>query len=249
MTQSVERWLALGVHPPLKLLRRRKLEATQALLGDTITFSDDTWQEPSRLPGWTRAHVAVHLARNADALRRVIHGLFTLQPQQMYPDAAERVDAIERGSRRGGLDLQIDLDTSAGRLSAAFDDVEDSGTDEPVQLTPNLVVPAPIVALARLSEVVLHHSDLGYEHRLGSLDPETARWLAAWELFRGHRDERLDPMVVHTDSGLLAHVGPSTPPVAEVDGSDADIVRWLSGRGDSTGLTSSAPVPGILHAR
>ena len=39
---------------------------TARLLGDTIALSDDEWRAPSRLPGWSRAHVASHVARQAD---------------------------------------------------------------------------------------------------------------------------------------------------------------------------------------
>mgnify|MGYP003622708592 CR=1 FL=1 len=51
---------------PLETLRKRVQEATQRLLGDTIGISDDDWNGPSGLPGWSRAHVAAHLAANAD---------------------------------------------------------------------------------------------------------------------------------------------------------------------------------------
>lgn len=261
MTQSVERWQALGVHPPLDALRRRKLEATQALLGDTITLGDDMWHEPSLLPGWSRAHVAAHLSQNADDLRGLVRAVARAAreddptPTVLPADEADwtpstpaqRRAAVEQGARRTGLELQIGLDTSAGLLSAAFDDIETTGTELPVTLGTRLTVPAPIVALARLSEVALHHVDLGVGHRLDRLDDDTAHWLAAWELFRGQGDSRLPTMLVHTDSGLTAMVGlPEHPPVAEVRGADADLVRWLSGRGDAAGLWASAPVPGIL---
>ena len=62
----------LGESTQVASLRKYKVEATQRLLGDTIAISEQAWQEPSRLPGWTRAHVAAHLARNADALVRAV---------------------------------------------------------------------------------------------------------------------------------------------------------------------------------
>ena len=43
-------------------------QATSALLGATMSLDDDQWREPSRLPGWTRAHVGAHLALNAEAM-------------------------------------------------------------------------------------------------------------------------------------------------------------------------------------
>lgn len=40
---------------------------TARLLGDTISVSDEGWRAASRLPRWSRGHVATHVARNADA--------------------------------------------------------------------------------------------------------------------------------------------------------------------------------------
>ena len=90
MSQQPTESADLPVSTTMAHLRRRKREATQALLGDTISISDEAWQQPSRLDGWTRAHVATHIARNADGLRRVAHGLLTHSPGQMYPDPRVR---------------------------------------------------------------------------------------------------------------------------------------------------------------
>lgn len=50
--------------------------ATTVLLRDTISVTDDQWRGgPSRLPGWSRGHVATHLARNADAFTRLVNGV------------------------------------------------------------------------------------------------------------------------------------------------------------------------------
>ena len=55
----------------LDRLRGLVTTATQRLLGDTISVSDADWNAPSRLPEWTRGHVATHLARQADGLTRL----------------------------------------------------------------------------------------------------------------------------------------------------------------------------------
>lgn len=57
---------------PLETLRKRVQEATQRLLGDTIGISDADWNGPSRLPGWSRANLAAHLAAGADAMAGLI---------------------------------------------------------------------------------------------------------------------------------------------------------------------------------
>ncbi|NHB83935.1 hypothetical protein G7085_02640 [Tessaracoccus sp. HDW20] len=40
---------------------------TSLLLGTTIGYSDDDWAEPTSLAGWTRSHVAAHLAEGPTA--------------------------------------------------------------------------------------------------------------------------------------------------------------------------------------
>src|SRR5215210_3808210 len=95
--------------------------ATQRLLGDTIRVGDDDWRGPSRLPEWSRGHVATHIARQADGIVRLTEWARTGERHDMYASSEQRAAEIEEGSGRTGLDLQIDLDTSAGRLGNAFD--------------------------------------------------------------------------------------------------------------------------------
>ena len=114
---------------PLETLRKRVQEATQRLLGDTIGISDDDWNGPSGLPGWSRAHVAAHLAANADALAGVLRAAMDHRESALYPDAAARLAGIERGSSLTGLELQISLDTSAGRLERVLDDISFNAPD------------------------------------------------------------------------------------------------------------------------
>lgn len=230
-------------------VRERKREATQALLGDTIRLGDDQWQEPSRLAGWTRAHVATHVARNAEALCRAVDALLNGRPRMLYASRSQADEDIEVGSRRTGLDLQIDLDTSAGRLNAAFDDLEASEIMTPTVLTERLRVPAQWWIVARLSEVVLHHIDLACGLEVDQIDPQLARWLLAWELIRGVGDQQIPPVDVVASSGIKGRVGPlDRRSLGTITGRDADLVGWLSGRGDGAGLSGTAvdDVPVLL---
>src|SRR5829696_8435613 len=94
----------------LETVRFMVAQATQRLLGDTITVSDEDWRRPSRLPNWTRAHVATHLARQADAIRRLTEWARTGERRDMYSSADQRESEIEAGAGRTGLELQVDLD-------------------------------------------------------------------------------------------------------------------------------------------
>ena len=232
-------------------LRVCKREATQALLGDTIRLGDDQWQEPSLLPGWTRAHVATHVARNAEAFTDAIEALLAGRPRPLYRSRVRADEEIEVGSRRTGLDLQIDLDTTAGRLNAAFDALDASGISMPVGLTERLRVPAGWWVAARLSEVVLHHVDLHCGLSIEAIDADVAAWLLGWELFRGSGDAAIPPVEVASDSGVHGRVGPlDRRSIGTVSGGDALLVGWLSGRSEATGLAGDAAqfVPAWLDA-
>ncbi|WP_280953298.1 maleylpyruvate isomerase family mycothiol-dependent enzyme [Acidipropionibacterium timonense] len=220
-------------------VRDAKREATQRLLGATMAITDEHWQSPSRLPGWTRAHVATHLARGADALSRVCSALVDHRPPvPMYDSQQERTTAIERGSERPGIELQIDLDTSAGRLHEWFDDLEKVDPATPVILLPDVVVHAHDLPAVRLAEVLLHHVDLDVGFDLASIDDLSARVLVEWVCFRLRRRRDIPALHVVTDSGLTDRIG-GTGFATTVSGPDAVLAGWLSGRtcaGEAQGL-------------
>lgn len=207
-------------------VRARKLSATQRLLGATIAISDEDWQEPSLLPGWTRAHVATHIARNADFLRQLVT---TQGEHDAVSYGPEREMAIERGSERSALDLQIDLDTSAGQLNDCFDEVEDDGWDLPVTLPDGWEVPISALPMLRLYEVELHHVDLGIGYVVDDIDDETAGWLLSWKSVQlDHRAAQ--PMTLACTDGLELEIGDAGP---RVRGSRQELLGWLTGRSDA----------------
>ncbi|WP_394276005.1 TyeA family type III secretion system gatekeeper subunit [Luteococcus sp.] len=220
----------MPVTASMALLRRRKLEATQALLGDTISITDEQWHEPSRLTGWTRAHVATHLARNADGLRRVVHGLLTHVPTTMYPDERTRRRELEAGSRRGALELQIDLDTSTGDLNETFDYLQQAGIADDVEVRPGVWMPAHHLVVARLNEVVLHRIDLDHGFTAGQLEADIARWLLEWNCQRIARRQDFPALQVSSTSGFTARIGPKDADAPLVRGSDAHLLGWLTSR-------------------
>src|SRR6202050_1838941 len=88
-------------------------QATQRLLDVARVITEADLRAPSLLPGWTRAHVLAHLARNADAIRNLLAGARSGQPRDAYPSAEARDAGIEEGSRQGAAALMTDLADSA----------------------------------------------------------------------------------------------------------------------------------------
>nr|WP_232531333.1 maleylpyruvate isomerase family mycothiol-dependent enzyme [Microlunatus antarcticus] len=215
--------------------------ATQHLLGSTIAVTDAQWAAPSRLPGWSRAHVASHVARQADGFTRLVSGARSGVPQAMYASPEARAAEIDDGAGRTGLELQTDLDASAGRLAEAFDSLDrvdpaarstegtPTGWSAAVHLRGGLVVPARLLPLGRLFEVEIHHVDLGVGHEMDRIEPEVAEWLIEWVAFRARARDEFPRVELHTDSGFTTTVGQVGPGLV-VHGPAPALVGWLTNR-------------------
>ena len=204
--------------------------ATQRLLGDTISVSDEDWRGPSRLPDWSRGHVATHIARQADGIVRLTEWARTGQRQDMYASAEQRTADIEQGSGRTGLELQIDLDTSAGRLGDALETLDEAGAwDAVVELRGGLKVPARLLPLSRLLEVVVHHVDLDIGFGFDDIEAATAEWLLEWCAFRLREREEFPRLELSSESGFTIALGKAGEPVA-VAGTSANLLGFVMGR-------------------
>lgn len=210
-------------------IRRHKLEATTQLLGDTISVSDEQWQSPSRLPGWTRAHVAAHLARNADAFSQALEGLVAGGCPTLYGSASERRWVIERDSMRSGLEIQIDLDTSAGRINSRLTEMFSFAEQNPEAIDQRVMHRISLIPLARLNETVLHHVDLDIGFEIEQLQQPVAGWLLAFNLANPRITDPLPALELHSSDGFHA-ILPSAGQPHELTASTAELLGWLTGR-------------------
>jgi maleylpyruvate isomerase len=88
-------------------------QATQRLLDVARIITEPDLRAPSLLPGWTRAHVLAHVARNADAMRNLLVGARSGQNRAAYASAEAREAGIETGARMNAKDLADDLADAA----------------------------------------------------------------------------------------------------------------------------------------
>jgi maleylpyruvate isomerase len=224
-----------GPATQLETLRGLVAAATQRLLGDTIAVQDEDWPAPSRLPGWSRGHVASHIARQADGMVRLTEWARSGQRQDMYASAEQREADIAAGAGRSGLELQIDLDTSAGRLNRAFDAMDEAAWDAVVELRSGTKVPARMLPLARLLEVVVHHVDLDIGFEFDQIENATAEWLLEWCAFRVRSREEFPRLDLTSDSGFTISLGNAGEPVA-VSGTSANLLGWVMSRLDDSAV-------------
>lgn len=225
------------------LLHEELRRATSRLLGDTIALADEDWRGPSRLPGWSRGHVATHLARQADAVARVVGGVLDDHPAQMYDSAEARDREIEEGADRDGQELQNDLDSSAAALDALFARADEHNAwDGVVTLRDGSRAPAGTLPLARLAEVVLHHVDLDIGFTLADLPGDTANTLLAAAARRMAPRFDVPIRLLATDAAAdpeqaepaLPTLGPGrAADPTEVSGTTIELLGWLSGRGSA----------------
>ncbi|QIJ62053.1 maleylpyruvate isomerase family mycothiol-dependent enzyme [Streptomyces sp. JB150] len=213
-------------------------EATDRLLSAAAKLDNADVTQPSRLPGWSRGHVLAHLARNADALVNVLEG------RPMYVSTEARDADIERDAPRP-LDAQLaDVRASAERFQRTG--AAPADWSRTVELRNGVTDSASRVPFRRWVEVELHHVDLGVGYELEDLPAEfTEReidFLA--DRFTGHPDV---PPTRLTDGTRAWSTGRAADaPEVTVRGTPADLLGWLAGRRDGSGLTvEGGPLPSL----
>lgn len=197
----------------------------------------------SRLPGWSRAHVLVHLARNADGLRNLLLSARTATPLRMYASPETRIADIDAGVTRPAEVIAVDALESSNRFLVEARAMPPQAWEENVLFNSGRpdppVITAPRVLEMRLQEVCLHHVDLdvGYEFE-DVPDRLLLEFLGRFVTHREGQGVRLAIQVRGSDH-------PSTfgdPAGPVVAGDAAALVAWLAGRSQQ-GVQSDGPLP------
>lgn len=222
--------------------------ATRRLLVTSATLTDAQVREPSLLPGWTRGHVLSHLARNADGLGNLLRGAATGTQIPMYASSQARDAGIEAGAGCPAAELTADVRDSAAAFAERAAGLPTEAWTFAVQARSGGAFPARELLDRRLSEVEIHHVDLGVAYAPGDWPkefvagylPKVARSFAGREDTPGFR--------VRPDGGedgfWIGPDGRGQSPVV-VAGPARDLLAWLLGRDAGTGLrvVSGATLP------
>lgn len=132
---------------------------TELLLETVRGLSDSDLDQPSALPDWTRRYVCAHLARNAEALERLLTWARTGVETLMYPSAEARETGIQESAAAEPSALRADLETACNGFLAACTALPEDAWSATVR-SRTLEIPATVVPWYRVREVWIHAADL-----------------------------------------------------------------------------------------
>ncbi len=130
------------------------------LRGLMTRLGDDAFRAPSLLPGWSRAHVLTHLARNADSMINLLLWARTGTVTPAYASAEARVADIEKGAVRTPGEIRQDVVASSDRLATVVRDLPEAAWAALVTNVQGRVMRASAVPWLRAREMWIHAVDL-----------------------------------------------------------------------------------------
>jgi maleylpyruvate isomerase len=244
-------------------------QGTRRLLRSVETLTDTDVAQPCLLPGWSRAELVTHLARNADGLRRIAEAAARGEVADQYPGGNEQraADIAAARGRRARVVL-ADLRGASDALHEVWSTLPDTAWNGSGRVIGGLRRVHETVG-RRVREVEIHHVDLGLDYAptdwpvpfvQTTLDDaiETLPSRAAPHRPDLHARFRLEATdhgcswLVVLDGRHVAVDSPNGSDAADVDavvsGWGCDLLAWLYGRGAVAGtVTASGRDGSVLH--
>ena len=204
---------------------------TELFTRAVAALPDDTLRAPSALPGWSRAHVVAHVARNAEALTRLASWARTGVETPMYPSREARAAEIESSAQNPVDVLRAELVTTAEELDAALAALDEKTWQAEVRSALGRPIPAAEIPWMRVREVWLHAVDLDAGVSVAEIAPDVVDTLlddstGTLSAAEGCPSAVLAP----TDRDRTWTLGPASDEPLRVRGEAAQVLGWLVGR-------------------
>ena len=241
-------------------------QGTRRILRAIGDLTDEQAAGRSRLPGWSRAEVLTHLARNADGGRGLAQAAARGEVGLQYPGGAEqRAAGIAAGRGAGAVSLLADLRRSCDALMESWTQLPDDAWSCVGRSLGGIRTMSEWV-WSRWREVEVHHVDLGLgysaaewpiafvsrglDDAFGELNSRPPRRGApvstSFRIEATDHDRawiiglRADGTTVERDDAARERVD------GAVTGWGCDVLAWLYGRDPSgAGLTASGDLGGL----
>jgi maleylpyruvate isomerase len=194
----------------------------------------------SLLPGWTRRHVVADVGYNARALTRLVEGVRTGSPGQMYASPGDRDVEISFGATLPSNALRNLHAHAAVHLDVEWRDLPDDRWESPVTDATGRRVPVAETVWMRTREVWVRAVDLdnggSFDHLPAEvLDRLLADVLTAWP---DRHDAGFGFTLLPSDRETKYSAGTGQGP--SLSGTMAEITRWALGRGGDGIQTAAA---------
>jgi maleylpyruvate isomerase len=135
--------------------------AESRLLARVEGLTDAEAAAPSRLPGWSRAEVLTHLARNADSFRGLAEAAMRGEVADQYPGGMDQRNGdILRGGGRPAAEVVGDLAQSIEWLHETWAAMPADAWARSGRLSGSDVHPVAYTVMARWLEVEMHTLDV-----------------------------------------------------------------------------------------
>ncbi len=207
-------------------------------------LTDDEYDAPSLLPGWSRRFVIAHVGYNARALARLVEWARTGVENPMYGSVAHRDDEIAYGATLNPVALRNLHHHAAVALNVEWRDLPAGAWANRVRTIQGREVPVAETVWMRTREVWLHAVDLGNGGTFADFPPELVDRLLAdvvgnW-LRRGVGEELV---LRPTDRAVSLSAGSpsagsfsagqcnSGQAATVISATAARLARWATGRG------------------
>lgn len=216
-------------------------EGTKRFEAAVAALTDAELAAPSGLPGWRRAHVVAHVARNADALVNLLEWARTGIETPMYASPGDREDGIERGAELPPAELRADLLATGRRFAERVAAMPPEAWQGTARTRQGRLIHGAEVLWMRAREVWVHQADLATG--------------IGYDSFPG---DYLIELIGDVTGSLASR--PGVPPVRieaggrtwtigagelAVSGSPGAVAAWLTGRSDGGDLHADGSPPAL----
>jgi maleylpyruvate isomerase len=207
------------------------------LRGLMTRMGNDAFAAPSALPGWSRAHVLSHIARNADGMINLLTWARTGVPTPAYASADQRDADIEVGAARTPSEIRDDVVSSSDRLAQVVRKMPREAWSAQVRNVQGQEIPATDIPWIRAREMWVHAVDLDVGASFADLPaPMLAELLTEVATTMGAKADCPSLRLVAPDGTWT--VGDAENAIT-VSGPAPELLEWLLGRGKGRALRSS----------
>lgn len=203
------------------------------LRGLMSRMGDDAFAAGSGLPGWSRAHVLTHVARNADGMINLLTWARTGVRTPAYPSVEARDADIDAGALRPPAEIREDVVDSSDRLAQAVRAMPEQAWSAHVENVQGVEIPATEIPWVRARTTWIHAVDLDVGASFADLPaPMLVELMADVVRVVGAREDCPPLRLVATDVDRTWTLGDADGAAGadEVRGPASSLAAWALGR-------------------